>query len=425
MTNKATLLRGGRLVDPANKVDALRDLLLADGRVSAVDAPGKLDAAGKQVGAEILDARGCVVAPGLIDIHVHLREPGQSYKETIATGTRAAVAGGFTAVCCMPNTRPVNDSPEWTRWMQAPERDAVAAVFPVAAATVGSLGETVTDFAQLRDAGAVAVSDDGKPILGDDVMRACLVEAARVGLPVIQHAEDTRLTGGCSMNAGAMAFRLGLRGYSVEAEASIVKRDLKLLAELDAKSKATAHLHVAHLSTAAALAEVRRAKKRGLRVTCEVAPHHFTLTEAAVGEYNTHAKMYPPLRAELDREAMIAGLLDGTVDCIATDHAPNGILGLETALGLTIRVLHGERGMSLAKALALLTSGPAAVMGWSDRGHLAKGARADVVVFAPDASWTYSAEQGESRSRNTPFDGWKLPGRVRATVVGGVVTSFR
>jgi len=435
--SKATLVRGGRVVDPANKVDALRDVLLADGRVSAVDAPGKLDAAAKQLGAEILDARGCVVAPGLIDIHVHLREPGQSYKETIATGTRAAVAGGFTSVCCMPNTRPVNDSAEWTRWMLEPQRNAVAAVFPVAAATVGSFGETVTDYAQLKDAGAVAFSDDGKPILGDDVMRACLVAAARVGLPVIQHAEDTRLTGGCSMNAGALAFRLGLRGYSVDAEASIVKRDLKLLAELDAKAKATAHLHVAHLSTAAALEEVRKAKKRGLRVTCEVAPHHFTLTEDAVGEYNTHAKMYPPLRAELDREAMIAGLLDGTVDCIATDHAPhaihekqeefdrapNGILGLETALGLTIRVLHGEHGMSLTNALALLTSGPAAVMGWKDRGHLAKGAVADVVVFAPDASWTYSAGNGESRSRNTPFDGWKLPGRARATVVGGIVTS--
>jgi dihydroorotase len=433
---KALLIRGGRVVDPANKIDELRDVLLADGRVSAVDAPGKLDAAAKQQHAEIFDARGCVVAPGLIDIHVHLREPGQGYKETIATGTRAAVAGGFTAVCCMPNTRPVNDTAEWTRWMLAPERDAVAAVFPVAAATVGSLGESVTNYAQLKDAGAVAVSDDGKPILGDEVMRACLMEAARVGLPVIQHAEDTTLTGGCSMNAGALAFRLGLRGYTVEAEASIVKRDLKLLAELDAKSKA--HLHVAHLSTAAALDEVRRAKKRGLRVTCEVAPHHFTLTDAAVGDYNTHAKMYPPLRAEQDRDAMIEGLLDGTVDCIATDHAPhaihekqeefdrapNGILGLETALGLTMRVLHAEHGMSLSKALALLTSGPAAVMGWSNRGHLAKGARADVVVFAPDASWTYSAESGHSRSRNTPFDGWKLPARVRATIVGGVVTSY-
>jgi len=435
--SKATLIRGGRLVDPANRVDALRDVLLADGRVSAVNAPGKLDLAAKQLGAEILVARGCVVAPGLIDIHVHLREPGQGYKETIATGTRAAVAGGFTAVCCMPNTIPVNDSAEWTLWMQAPERDALAAVFPVAAATIGSLGETVTDYAQLKDAGAVAVSDDGKPILGDDVMRQCLVQAARVGMPVIQHAEDTRLTGGCSMNAGPLAFRLGLRGYSVEAEAGIVRRDLKLLEELDRKSKATAHLHVAHLSTAAALDEVRRAKKRGLRVTCEVAPHHFTLTDAAVGNYNTHAKMYPPLRAELDREAMIEGLLDGTVDCIATDHAPhaihekqeefdrapNGILGLQTALGLTLRMLHGERGMSLVKTLSMLTSGPAAVMGWKDRGHLAKGARADVAVFAPDASWTYSAENGESRSRNTPFDGWKLPGRLRATVVSGVVTS--
>jgi dihydroorotase len=436
---KAVLIRGGRVVDPAQKLDAQCDVLLEAGRVFAVEPAGKLDAAAKKLGAEILDARGCVVAPGLIDIHVHLREPGQSYKETIATGTRAAVAGGFTTVCAMPNTIPVNDTPEWTRWMQAPERGAVASVFPVAAATVGSMGESVTDYARLKDAGAAAVSDDGKPILGDEMMRACLKEAARVGLPVIQHAEDTRLTGGCSMNAGALAFRLGLRGYSVEAEASIVKRDLKLLEELDSKSRAgadkrTAHLHVAHLSTAAALDAVRQAKKRGLHVTCEVAPHHFTLTEAAVDGYNTHARMYPPLRAEQDREAMIEGLLDGTVDCIATDHAPhavhekqqefdrapNGILGLETALGLTMRELHGERGMDMAKALALLTSGPAAVMGWSDRGTLRKGARADVVVFAPDTGWTYSAAAGKSKSRNTPFDGWKLPGKVKATVVGGV-----
>ncbi len=420
---QAVLIRGGRVVDPAQKLDAKRDILLnAEGRVEALDAPGKLDAAAKKLNAEILDATGCIVAPGLIDIHVHLREPGQGYKETIATGTRAARAGGFTAVCCMPNTVPVNDTPAWTRWMLDPERDAVAAVFPVAAATVGSMGEKVTNYAQLRDAGAVAVSDDGKPILEDEIMRECLKQAAKVGIPVIQHAEDTRMTGGCSMTAGALAFRLGLRGYTVEAEAAIVRRDLQLLREL----KKPAHLHVAHLSTAAALEAVRAAKKDGLNVTCEVAPHHFVLTEAAVDDYNTHAKMYPPLRAELDRQAMIEGLLDGTVDCIATDHAPhaihekqqeferapNGILGLETALGLTLRVLVQEHGMALSKALALLTCNPAAVVGLQGRGTLAKGSVGGAVVFVPDAEWTYTTANGKSKSVNTPFDGWRLPGRV-------------
>jgi dihydroorotase len=428
MKKSATLVRGGRVIDPAQKLDALRDVLFsAEGKVEAVDAPGKLDAAAKKLHAATVDATGCIVAPGLIDIHVHLREPGQGYKETIATGTRAARAGGFTAVCCMPNTVPVNDTPAWTRWMLAPERDAVAAVFPVAAATVGSMGKKVTDYAQLKEAGAVAVSDDGKPILEDDTMRACLQQAARVGLPVIQHAEDTRLTGGCSMTAGALAFRLGLRGYTVEAEAAIVRRDLQLLRAMKGKQ---AHLHVAHLSTSAALQAVREAKKQGLNVTCEVAPHHFVLTEAAVGDYNTHAKMYPPLRAEQDRQAMIEGLLDGTVDCIATDHAPhaihekqqeferapNGILGLETALGLTLRTLVQQHGMSLTKALALLTCNPAAAVGLKARGTLAKGSVGGAVVFAPDAKWTYSTAEGKSKSVNSPFDGWKLPGRVAAVI---------
>ena len=329
----------------------------------------------------------------------------------------------------MPNTVPVNDSPEWTRWMLAPERDAVAAVFPVAAATAGSLGHSVTDYAQLKEAGAIAVSDDGKPILEDEIMRQCLKQAAQVGLPVIQHAEDTRLTGGCSMAAGPLAFRLGLRGYTVEAEASIVRRDLMLLEAMKGKP---AHLHVAHLSTAAAVEAVRDAKKRGLHVTCEVAPHHFVLTEAAVDGYNTHAKMYPPLRAATDRDAMIEALLDGTIDCIATDHAPhaihekqqeferapNGILGLETALGLTMRVLVQQHGISLTKALALLTCNPASVVGLRNRGHLRKGSVGGAVVFAPNTQWTYRTSDGKSKSVNTPFDGWKLPGRVKA-VVGG------
>ena len=436
----AILIKGGRLIDPTQTLDGERDVLFSgDGRVQAVEPPGKVDAAAKKLSAEIVNAAGCVVAPGLIDIHTHLREPGQSWKETIATGTRAAVAGGFTAVCAMPNTLPVNDSAHWTRWMQSPERDAVATVFPVAAATVGSLGEKVTDYERLQEAGAVAVSDDGKPVLEDDTMRACLAAAARAGLPVIQHAEDTRLTGGCSMNAGAMAFRLGLRGYTVEAEAAMVRRDIRLLEELDVTSHKTAHLHVAHVSTAIALDAVRGARRRGLHVTCEVAPHHFVLSEAAVGDYNTHAKMYPPLRSFEDRDAMIEGLLDGTVDCIATDHAPhaihekqqeferapNGILGLETALGLTVRVLHRQHGMALSRVLALLSANPAKVLSLDrDRGHLRVGSAGGAVVFSLADDWTYRANAGQSLSRNTPFDGWTLPARVTAVVNGGRVYQF-
>ena len=309
-------IKGGHLIDPATKTDGPRDLLIENGRIAAVDT--KLNANPGDV--QVIDATGLVVTPGLVDIHVHLREPGQSYKETIASGTAAAAAGGFTSVAAMPNTIPVNDSAEITRWMQAPERDARARVYPIGAATVGSMGATLTNYEALRDSGAVAVSDDGKPILGDETMRAVLSAAAAAGLPVIQHAEDTRLTGGCSMNAGPLAFRLGLRGMPVEAEAGIVARDIALLRELDDDR---AHLHVAHLSTKKALDHVRAARQSGLHVTCEVTPHHFVLTEEAVDEYDTHAKMNPPLRTVEDRDAMIEGLLDGTIDCIATDHAPH------------------------------------------------------------------------------------------------------
>ena len=251
---------------------------------------------------------------------MHLREPGQGYKETIATGAAAAAAGGFTSVCAMPNTVPVNDSPETTRWMQAPERGAVIRVFPIAAATRGSMGEKLTEYGSLKAAGAVAVTDDGKPILGEAIMHQALTAAARAGLPVIQHAEDTRLTGGCAMNAGPLAFRLGLRGMPVEAESSLVERDLRLLATVNG---GRAHLHVAHLSTAAALDAVKKVRRNGLHMTCEVTPHHFLLTEEAVGDYNTNAKMNPPLRNVRDRDAMLAGILEGSIDCIATDHAPH------------------------------------------------------------------------------------------------------
>jgi len=429
---KAILIHGGHLVDPANDVDDARDLLLVDGRIAAVDAPGRLNTLAKKQNARRIDANGLIVAPGLIDMHVHLREPGQGYKETIASGTRAAAAGGFTAVCAMPNTSPVNDSAEWTRWMQAPEREARVRVFPIAAATRGSMGEALTDYVELKAAGAVAVSDDGKPILRDDIMFEALTAAARAGLPVIQHAEDTRITQGASMNAGAAAFRLGLRGMSAEAESEIVERDIELLSKM---ADRRAHLHVAHLSTAKALEAVRRAKQKGLHVTCEVAPHHFALTEEAIADYDTHAKMNPPLRAGSDRAALIAGLLDGTVDAIATDHAPhaihekeqeferapNGIIGLETALGLALQVLHFQHGMALPRVIALLSSQPARLLALEHRGSLAVGCPADVVLFGANEDWRVEAEQSKSRSRNTPFDGWVLPGRVHITLCGGEI----
>jgi dihydroorotase len=425
----ALAICGGRLVDPAAGVDAAKDVLLKDGRVAEIAGPGKLK--GKN-GADVLDATGMIVAPGLIDIHVHLREPGQAYKETIATGTAAAAAGGFTSVAAMPNTTPVNDSAEITRWMQAPERGALVRVFPIGAATRGSKGEALTDFAALKSAGAVAVTDDGKPILKDGMMRETLAAAARVGLTVIQHAEDTRMTQGASMNLGPVSFKLGLRGMPAEAETSIVERDIRMVAEL---RESHPHLHVAHLSTAGALAAVRQARRNGLRVTCEVAPHHFLLTEEHVGLYNTHAKMNPPLRSAADREALIEGILDGVVDAIATDHAPhaqhekeiefelapNGIIGLETAMGLCLRWLHKEWRMPLGRVLNLLIAQPAALLGLKGRGTLAVGSFADLVVFDPTAEWTYHATESLSKAKNTPFDGWAMLGKVRWTVSEGRV----
>jgi dihydroorotase len=423
------VIRNGHLIDPAAGIDAAKDILLKDGRVAEIAGPGKLKHTN---GIEVIDATGLTVAPGLIDIHVHLREPGQTHKETIASGTAAAAAGGFTAVAAMPNTTPVNDSPEITRWMQSPDRGAHVRVFPIGAATRGSRGETLNDFAALKSAGAVAVTDDGKPILKDSVMRETLAAAARVGLTVIQHAEDTRMTQGCSMNLGPASFRLGLRGMPTEAESSLVERDIRLLSELRDNH---AHLHVAHTSTAGAVAAVRNARRNGLRVTCEVAPHHFLLTEDHVGMYNTHAKMNPPLRSAADRDAMIEGILDGVVDAIATDHAPhaqhekevefehapNGITGLETALGLCLRWLHKEWRLPMGRVLSLLSAQPAALLNLKGRGTLVAGSYADVVIFDPKTEWTYRAKETKSKSKNTPFDGWSMQGKVRWTICEGRV----
>jgi dihydroorotase len=418
-------IKNGCILDPSQDLDGNYDLLIKDGLVSEIAPRGKLQATADQV----IDAAGLIVSPGFIDIHVHLREPGQSYKETIATGTMAAAAGGFTSVCPMPNTAPINDAPAITRWMQDPERQAQVNVFPIAAATVGSLGERLTDYAALQRAGAVAVSDDGKPILHEKIMREALLAAARLNLPVVQHAEDTRMTPGATMNAGPAAFRRGLRGWPAEAETSIVKRDIELVAETKG------HLHVAHLSAATALEAVRQAKRERLHVTCEVTPHHFALVDDDVHDYDSNFKMNPPLRSRSDREALLSGLADGTVDCIATDHAPHahhekntefdlapfGITGLETALGLCISILHQQQKIPLKRIVELLTVNPARVIGLQGRGSLAPQSHADLTIFDPDKKWTYQAAKSLSKSKNSPFDGWNLQGKVMATIVGGQV----
>ena len=418
------MIKGGHVIDPAARVDAVMDVLLRDGRVAEIAPPNKIRGGAD----ETLDARGLIVAPGFIDLHVHLREPGQSYKETIAAGTAAAAAGGFTAVCCMPNTSPVVDSAEWIAWIQQPQRGAVVNVFPVAAATQASKGAVLTDFRGLQRAGAVAVSDDGRPILNETIMRETLRLAAEINMPVIQHAEDTHQTENCSMHEGITSFRLGLRGMKAHAEASIVDRDVQL-----AQQFTGTRLHVAHLSTAEALKAVRRGKRSRARVTCEVTPHHFSLSDADVGDYNTNCKMNPPLRTAADREALLVALADGTVDAIATDHAPHathekiiefekalfGITGLETAVGLAITRLHRDQKIPLSRIVELFTSGPARVVDLRSRGTLARGSHADVTMFDPKKRWTFDAAKSRSKSRNTPFDGWQLTGKVVATIVGG------
>jgi dihydroorotase len=402
------------------------DVLLRDGRVAEVALPNKI----RDAAEEKFDARGLIVAPGFIDLHVHLREPGQSYKETIATGTTAAAAGGFTSVCTMPNAAPIVDTAEWVSWLRSSERGAVVNVFPIAAATLHSRGATLTDFAALKRAGAVAVTDDGKPILDDEIMRAALRLGAELNLPVVQHAEDTRVTEGCSMHEGPTSFRLGLRGMSAAAEAAIVDRDVNLAQQIR-----DSRLHVAHLSTSDALKAVRRGKRAKAHVTCEVTPHHFTLLDEDVGEYNTNFKMNPPLRSTTDREAILVALADGTIDAIATDHAPHaahekqveferaafGITGLETALALAITKLHREHKIPLTRIVELFTTGPARVFDLRGRGSLARGNFADVTILDPKKRWTYEDAKSRSMSHNTPFDGWQFTGKVVATIVGGKI----
>lgn len=424
--DKASLLiHGGHLIDPAARVDAPMDVLLKDGRVAEVAPPRKIKGADHR-----FDARGLIVAPGFIDLHVHLREPGQAHKETIATGTAAAAAGGFTSVCTMPNTLPVVDSPDWVKWLGQPERGAVVNVFPIAAATRASKGAVLTDFGALQSAGAVAVTDDGKPILEDNIMREALILGGELNFPVVQHAEDTRMTEGCSMHAGARSFRLGLRGMTAAAEASLVERDVQLATTIP-----NARLHVAHLSTADALKAVRRGKRAKARITFEVTPHHFTLTDEDMRDYDSNYKMNPPLRSAADLEAILVALADGSVDAIATDHAPHaahekdmeferaafGITGLETALALAITRLHVAKRVPVQRVVELFTAGPARCFDLRGRGSLVRGSFADVTVFDPKKKWTFDATKSRSKSRNTPFDGWQLTGKVVATIVGGKV----
>jgi len=423
---KSLLIKGGQLIDPAAKINAPMDILLRDGHVAEIVPAGKIRGSAD----DKFDARGLIVAPGFIDLHVHLREPGQGYKETIASGTAAAAAGGFTSVCTMPNTAPVVDTAEWVTWLRNSERGAVVNVFPIAAATRGSQGGTLTDFSALQRAGAVAVTDDGKPILEDEVMRAALRLGAELNFPVVQHAEDTRLTENCSMNAGPASFRLGLRGMPASAEAAIVDRDVTLAQQIR-----ESRLHVAHLSTSDALKAVRRGKRAKARVTCEVTPHHFALIDENVGEYDTNFKMNPPLRTATDIEAILVALADGTVDAIATDHAPHaahekqveferasfGITGLETALALAITKLYRDHKISLMRIVELFTAGPARVYDLPGRGSLVRGSHADVTIFDPKKRWTFEAAKSRSMSHNTPFDGWQFTGKVVATIVAGKI----
>jgi len=418
------LIQGGRVIDPSAKIDAPMDILLREGQVADVAPPNKIRGGAD----EKFDARGLIVSPGFIDLHVHLREPGQGYKETIASGAAAAAAGGFTSVCCMPNTTPVLDSPEWVTWLRQPQRGAVVNVFPIAAATQASKGAVLTDFRALQRAGAVAVTDDGKPILSETTMRDAMRTSAEINFPVVQHAEDTRQTQNCSMNESATSFRLGLRGMTDMAEAVIVDRDVQLAQQFNG-----ARLHVAHLSTAEALKAVRRGKRNRARVSCEVTPHHFALSDSDVRDYDTNFKMNPPLRSAADREALLVALADGTVDAIATDHAPHaphekiieferaafGITGLETALGLAITILHLRQKIPLARIVELFTSGPARVFDLRGRGTLLRASHADVTIFDPKKRWTFDATKSRSKSHNTPFDGWQLTGKVVATIVGG------
>jgi dihydroorotase len=419
------LLKGGRVVDPRNGIDGSYDVLIEDGRIVRVGRDIPVD------GSTVVEiSPGLVICPGLIDMHVHLREPGQEHKETVATGTASAVAGGFTAVACMPNTTPVNDNANVTTLILSKAAEAnLARVYPIGAVSKGSKGELLADIAELRQAGCVAISDDGHPVSTALLMRRALEYAGMFDIPLIEHCEDPTLKGDGVAHEGFQASALGLRGIPGAAEALGVERGV-LLAELTGS-----RLHIAHMSARTSIRAVRKGKDAGVRVTCEVAPHHFTLTDDALASpvaYDTNTKMNPPLREAADRDAMIAGLVDGTVDAIATDHAPHhydekqvefdrapfGIVGLETAVSLTLdRLLHSGL-IGLPRIVELLSANPARILKVPG-GSLSEGGPADITILAPDLKVRVDARSFRSRSKNTPFDGWEMRGGVAATIVGG------
>jgi dihydroorotase len=422
------LLKGARVIDPASGVDGARDILIEDGRIALVDASIPPSETGHTVVVEL--GPSLVVCPGFIDMHVHLREPGYEHKETVATGAAAAVAGGFTAVACMPNTNPVNDSASVTRFILKQAAEAgLARVYPIGAVSKGSNGKELAEMADMREAGCVAYSDDGRPVATALLMRRALEYAGMLGLPVIDHCEDKTLAGEGVAHEGFNASQLGLRGIPSACEDVMVERDIVLAAMTGS------HAHIAHLSTAGALRAVRAAKARGVRVTCEVAPHHFILSDERLLTplaYDTNLKMNPPLRHAVDRDALVEGLKDGTVDAIATDHAPHhaddkkvefdrasfGIVGLETAVSLSLDRLVHAGVISLARLVELLSTNPARILRVPG-GRLQAGDAADLTILAPELNVTVSAAAFRSKSRNTPFDGWPLRGGVAATVVGG------
>jgi len=420
------LITGGLVVDPAQNLEQELDLLLTDGKVAALEPPGGIPRKGRRV----VKAHGLVVAPGLIDMHVHLREPGEEYKETIETGARAAVRGGFTGVACMPNTRPVNDSASVTRFIRDQAKAAgLARVWPVAAISVGSKGENLSEYGDLKAAGAVAFTDDGRPVMNPLLLRRAMEYAKTFNLPLLVHCEDLDLRADGVMHEGRVSLELGLKGIPAAAEEIMVFRDLEL-ARLT-----RSRLHIMHVSTRGSVALIRRAKGQGLKVTAETAPHYFTLTDEAVRGYNTHAKVNPPLRTAADVVAIKEGLRDGTLDAIASDHAPHGslekdvefseaafgLIGLETSLGLTLRLVH-EGVISLMQAVALMSANPARILDIPG-GTLAVGAPGDVTIIDLSREWTVDVRDFASKSRNCPFDGWNLKGRAAMTIVGGEVVS--
>ncbi len=419
--NLDMLIKNGHIIDPANKVDEKLDILVSEGKISRLGKPGSIPANG----AHVIDAAGKLVVPGLIDMHVHLREPGFEYKETISTGTAAAKAGGFTSVCCMPNTNPINDNRSVTEFILSQARFAAARVYPIGAITKGSKGEELAEMAELHSAGCRAISDDGKPVANAAIMRRALEYSKIFDMLVISHCEDSALAAKGVMNEGIVSTELGLRGIPRAAEDVMTSRDISL-AELSG-----GRLHIAHVSTAGAVRMIRDAKSRGVKVTAETCPHYFSLTEEAVRGYNTMAKMNPPLRTSDDVVALKEGLKDGTIDVIVTDHAPHaadekagefayapfGIVGIETSLVLTLKLVD-EGVLSIAEAIRKLTAQPAAILK-IDKGTLSAGSDADITIIDLSEEWVVDSSCFKSKSKNTPFNGWKLKGRAVQTIVGG------